>query len=64
MSMTLGIMHHGAKLFSVSGRIKLCKLSASKIQWAMQETQELWVQPLSQEDYLEEGIETCSSILI
>ena len=30
----------------------------------MQETQELWVQPLSQEDDLEEGRETCSSILI
>ena len=30
----------------------------------MQETQETWVQSLSQEDDLEEGIATLSSILI
>ena len=30
----------------------------------MQETQEMWVQPLGWEDVLEEEKETCSSILI
>ena len=30
---------------------------------AVQETQEMWVQPLGQEDSLEEGMATLSSIL-
>ena len=30
---------------------------------AMQETQEMWIQSLDQEDPLEEGLATCFSIL-